>query len=245
MARKPRYPGYSGYYHVIIRGNGKQILFEDDKDYRYMLDTIKRYMEETDIQICAYCLMENHVHLLICDRENVRSLFMKKIEISYAWYYNHRYERVGNLFQGRYLCEAVDTEVYLMNVFRYILKNPEKAGIEAASGYRWSSYSLYGRIGAFVNTRLLESLIGDWNSYERFIRETDDNEYMEYDGNRHDDEWAKSIIREKFHIKSGTEIQKMDKAERDNAIRILKRKGLSVRQIERLTGINRGTIFRL
>ena len=269
MHQRIRKTGLSGYYHVIARGNGKQIIFEEEKDYRYFLRLLEKYSKETAIQICAYCLMENHVHILLCDTGKMCSLFMQKLEITYAWYYNHKYERSGHLFQGRYLREVVDQQEYLLGVFRYILKNPEKAGICKASEYKWNSYYSYGKKDSFLYTDLLEALIGDWEEYTTFIcaekekgkagkesREDDSfvdkKEFLEYDrctnrhqdNSRHDDEWAKKLIQDIFCVRSGTEIRTMEKTKRDAAIRELKKRGLSFRQIERLTGVGLGIISR-
>ena len=107
--------------HIIVRGIGKQILFEDDSDRRTYLSFLKKYRGETEITIFAYCLMENHVHLLIQDRNGAAPLFMKKMGVSYAQYYNRKYDRIGHLFQDRYKSERIEDDAYLLTVFRYIL----------------------------------------------------------------------------------------------------------------------------
>ena len=76
------------------------------------LDTLKRYCDEHKIEIHAYCLMENHVHLLIRDAHNELDVFMKKLQGSYAFYFNHKYERVGTLFQDRFKSQPVADDAY-------------------------------------------------------------------------------------------------------------------------------------
>ncbi len=85
MARLARKKSESGIYHVIIRGIGKQILFEDRADRLRFLKAVQRYRSELSVSLYAYCLMENHVHLLLYDPQNDLDLFMKKLEGTYAF----------------------------------------------------------------------------------------------------------------------------------------------------------------
>lgn len=244
MARKARRFSISGYLHVIIRGIGKQLLFEEPADNLFFISILKRFSTETKVTVCAFCLMDNHVHLLLHDTEHQIPLLMKKIGVLYSAYYNEKYERVGHLFQDRYKSEPVDDNDYLIRVFRYILKNPEKAGICSSSSYRWSSYNLYDSQSSFVDTSGIVPLIGDWKEYEAFLKEQDEGDYMEDKTVPHDDQWAIAIIHRQLNGKSGTVLQSFDRESRDKAIRSLRDAGLSVRQLERLTGINRGIIQR-
>ncbi len=242
MPRTARQFSHSGYLHVIVRGNGKQILFEDREDHYFFLSILEKYCKETDVKILAYCLMENHVHLLVHDLEGNTSQMMKKIGVSYSGYYNRKYERTGHLFQDRFRSEIIEDEAYLLTVFRYILNNPKKAGIASASSYEWNSFSLYGRNDSFVDTTVLHELIGDRQNYLSFMDEEDDADCLEYEPPKHDDDWVKRIIKNCLNADSGTVLQSYDRAKRDEAILLLRQKGMTVRQIERFTGINRGII---
>lgn len=242
MSRQARQLSDSGYLHLIVRGIGKQLLFEDREDYTFFLWALRRFCTETGVRVLAYCLMENHVHLLVYDSAGCTPQLMKKIGVTYARYFNRKYERSGHLFQDRYRSEAIEDESYLLTVFRYILNNPQKAGLGPASGYEWSSYAQYGDANAFVDTTLLRDLIGDQEQYTAFLAAEHDDDCMEYEPPRRDDAWAKAVIRQCLEGESGTVLQSCDRAKRDAVLRQLKRKGLSVRQLERLTGINRGVI---
>lgn len=242
MARLARHTNTSEYQHVIIRGIGKQILFEERKDYEYFLEKLEKYSQETQVTVCCYCLMENHVHFLLYDETGNTPLLMKKLGVSYSYYFNHKYDRVGHLFQDRYLSEAIHNEAGLLAVFRYILNNPAKAGICPAEAYEWSSYHVYGKNNGFVDTKLLESMIGGEEEYVLFLAAKDDTDVMDYQPIRHDDAWAKEVLCRKLGVTSGTALQQMDRRQRNEAIQQLKREGLSNRQIERLTGISRGVI---
>ena len=147
MPRHARHISTSGYFHLIVRGIGRQALFEENTDYFFYLSILKRYSEETGVKVCAYCLMENHVHLLVHDLSGAVPLFMKKIGVSYSSFYNKKYERCGHLFQDRYLSENVETEKNLLTVCRYILNNPRKAGICTAETYPCESKEPSLRLG--------------------------------------------------------------------------------------------------
>lgn len=243
MARFPRQFSESGYLHLMIKGNSKQIIFEEDDDFQYFLNILERYCKETDITVVAYCLMDNHVHLLVYDEKKNAPLLMKKLEVSYSRHFNNKYERSGHLFQGRYRSEAVEDDEYLLTVFRYILNNPQKAGICSAYDYMWSSYADYGRSDTFIDTRVVKDLIGDAQQYIEFIANVDDKDYVEYSFDQ-DDEWAKGVIHSCIGQKNCMALQAYDRVRRNEVLKELKAKGLSVRQIERLTGINRGVIQR-
>lgn len=244
MSRHIRPISESGFLHVITRGIGKQLLFEEREDYLFYLSRLEKFSKETEVVICAYCLMENHVHLLLLDQNRQTAVFMKKLGVSYAHYFNKKYERKGHLFQDRYLSEVVDTNAYLLKVFRYILNNPKKAGICPAEQYEWSSFQAYDGLSRFVRTECLEKLIGSRANYERFITEDNNDKCMEDETVRRDDQWALQVIHRRLHDKSGTILQAYGKQERNEVLRELKKEGLTIRQLERLTGINRGVIQR-
>ncbi len=241
MSRAARFIMEGGYQHIIIRGTGRQILFEDDNDYRYFIKLLRQCSEETEIKVAAYCLMDNHVHLLIRDSNLNTSLFMKKLCISYAGYYNRKYDRVGHLFQDRYKNENVNDEKYYLTVLRYILRNPANAGICMADKYRWSSFSLYYSSDSFIEQKLIRELFQDESAFRAYVSTPTDDICMEYEFKR-DDEWAKKKLQAVLGNDSGMALQNMDIKSRDESLRKLKTAGMSVRQIARLTGINRGVV---
>lgn len=244
MPRKARRMSLSGYMHVITRGIGRQLLFEEEQDYQHYLSALQKYCIETDVHVCAYCLMENHVHLLLHGKSESIVLLMKKLGVNYSGWFNWKYERVGHLFQDRYKSEPVENDTYLFTVFRYILRNPEKAGICPASEYRWSSYHLFEDPPDFMELDPFRSQFADFEHYQSFISAGAEDECLEFREAPHNDQWAQSVIRKELGIRSGTELQNYDRRARDIALATLKSKGLSTRQIERLTGINRNIVQR-
>lgn len=242
MARQARKKSNSGIYHIMIRGIGKQILFEEDADRRYFLYFLQKYRTEEDILLHGYCLMENHVHLLIQDPNEKMDLFMKKLEGRYAFYYNRKYERVGPMFQGRFKSEPVDSDAYYMCALRYILRNPEKAGLCAHNTYPWSSYRDYFEEGGITNTEFALKLFGDTAVLREFLTQETDDSCLESQPQRPGENRAAEILRATLGVKSGAVLQGYERKQRDEAVCKLKAAGLSVRQIERLTGLNRGII---
>ncbi|MCA0985168.1 transposase [Halobacillus yeomjeoni] len=148
MPRRPRKKSKSGIYHVILRGANRQEICHKQEDRFRFLDTLKRYIHETDTQVVVWCLMDNHVHFLLKEKIPQVSEVMKRLGISYASYYNWTYGTNGHLFQDRFKSEEVETDGYLLTVVRYIHMNPVKSGlILKPEDYRWSSCgSFYGKV---------------------------------------------------------------------------------------------------
>lgn len=149
MARQARKLAVSGIYHVMVRGIGRQALFHTAADNLAFLSAVTFALQRTQVQLINYCLMSNHVHLILKLRQEDRtstaalSQCLKIIETRYAAYYNNTYEREGPLFTGRFASEPIDDEHYLLAAWCYVLRNPAKAGIAETDTYTWSSYSDY------------------------------------------------------------------------------------------------------
>lgn len=164
MSRQARRLAESKTYHVMIRGNEQKDIFLDNEDRKMFLDVLYWKSRDNNFSIYAYCLMSNHVHLLINEGENSISRIMKRINISYAAYFNRKYQRVGHLFQDRFRSEAIENERYLLAAVRYIHNNPVKAGINKKPWeYQWSSCQpyLHSEQDRFLNTSFILNLFAD------------------------------------------------------------------------------------
>lgn len=249
MPRRARSKSGTGVYHIILRGNGKQILFEDDADHRFFIARMSRFCAETGVTCIAYCLMENHIHLLLRDPDDQLDLFAKKIGVSYAQHFNKKYDRTGHLFEDRYRSEPIEDEPYLMVCYRYILKNPQKAGICAAKLYLWNSYRDYAaEEPEYSDPSMMRDLIGNVQSFEHFMQGGDEDKCLEYDYTAYvDRENAKILLylRQCTGSEDPTILQKMDKSERNRILRSLIDAGYTRPRIERVTGISRGILQRL
>jgi len=244
MPRGARILSESGYYHVVNRGIGRQILFEDEEDHTRFLETLRRYLKEEPFELIAYCLMENHFHLLLHTEENLERI-MKRLSCSYAYYFNEKYEREGHLFQDRFRSEPITDDTYLLAAVRYIHNNPLKAGICSREEYPWSSWHEYTGQPDLVTTEIVLSITGGKDGFLELSRSNEDLEGLDISEKTGvSDSEALDIIKNELHLESGTQLQSMGKDKRNAAIRLLKEHNLSIRQIARLTGINRGVILK-
>jgi REP element-mobilizing transposase RayT len=131
-----------GYHHVVTRGNNKRTIYLDDRDRLYFCMSVTRIAQKYGWTILAYCLMDNHYHLLISVGDKGLSAGMCELNSGYAQMFNAWHGRVNNLFGKRYWNRRIKTEASLWNVVRYIVQNPRRAGVSTTlDGYRWSSYS--------------------------------------------------------------------------------------------------------
>lgn len=142
MARLPRFmlPGQP--QHVIQRGNNSELIFADTNDYFFYLECLINASKKQKVDIHAYVLMTNHVHLLVTPwTNNGIGLMMQSIGRRYVQYFNQRYHRTGTLWEGRYKATLLDSEEYLLACCRYIELNPVRARIvKNPAEYPWSSY---------------------------------------------------------------------------------------------------------
>ena len=139
------YPGAS--YHVTARGNHRNDIFKDEEDFVHYLtlmkETLEYYIYDKYV-IISYCLMDNHVHLLIKTEEKPLGQFIGRINSKYAKYYNKKYNYIGHLFQDRYFSELIESDSQMLETSRYIHLNPVRAKmVEKPENYEWSTYSMY------------------------------------------------------------------------------------------------------
>jgi putative transposase len=249
MPRGARKKSSSGIYHIVLRGINKQRIFEDNQDYRKFLETIKTNKYKSGYIVYAYCLMNNHIHLLI--KEGTESLgnTFRRIGASFVYWYNWKYNRCGHLFQDRYKSEPVETDSYFLTVLRYIHQNPIKAGInKEVERYPWSSYREYITKPEICDTAFALKLFSEdyqdaFALWQEFNQAENNDRCLEYDyGNRLNDLEATEMIQRITGVNILTEIQRFEKQKRNLIIKTLKDQGLPVRQIARLTGISYGVI---
>lgn len=166
MPRQAREKDKFCIYHVIQRGNNKGEIFIADRDRGKFIEILARMKSKYNFLVYAYCLMSNHIHLVIDDNGNDISRLIKSVNVSYALYFNKKYKRVGHLFQDRFKSEIITNDRYLLQVSKYIHNNPVKANmVIAPEEYYWSSYNIYlGRMENkydLVDTTKILGLISD------------------------------------------------------------------------------------
>src|ERR1043166_4536069 len=144
MARKPRAEVEGGLYHVITRGNNRRRMFDAPADYQKFLSLLALQKIKLPFFLYAYCLMTNHVHLLIERQADTIGRIMHRVLTGYSQYYNRRYRRVGHLLQGRHKSILCQSDRYLAELVRYIHLNPVRAGmVKRPEQYKYSGHRAY------------------------------------------------------------------------------------------------------
>jgi REP element-mobilizing transposase RayT len=172
MARRPRVFAAGLLYHVMVWGNQRRKTFRHDDDYQAYLDRLEKYRAQCQVRIYAYCLMPNHVHLLVETGSTPLAKFMQGLQQSYTQYFNRRYRKVGHLFQGRYKAIICERDKYLLALVRYIHLNAVRAKLATRpERYRYSGHNRYLTDGTakIVETTPVLKLMGGKKGYERFV----------------------------------------------------------------------------
>lgn len=260
MSRQIRKHSRSGIYHILLRGIDK--LFRDDEDRGAFINTVYAKSIERDFLVFAYCLMDDHVHLLINTGNDELSRIMKSINVRYVHYFNKKYRRIGPLLQDRFKSEAIDSDTRLLGVIRHIHLNPVKA--EAAknpAGYLWSSYNAYMAEEEFVGGLVDSCPILEMFSLDRkkaiplfaeYTGQVTCESFMEHqvltgvEKTIHSEKEAREYIKGFLQEWDRTILALLkDKNLRNRLLRELKAKSsLSVRQIAELFGIDRNIVQR-
>jgi REP element-mobilizing transposase RayT len=153
MGRRRREEYEGGIYHVISRGDNKEIIFRESIDKGYFIKQIKETINGMGYKVFGYVLMSNHYHLIVQILDQKLQKIMHQINSKYSKYFNKKYERVGHVFQGRYTAIPVQDERYLIDLLRYVHQNPVKAQMcRKTDEYEWSSDAFYRRnLNGFVS----------------------------------------------------------------------------------------------
>nr|WP_279326792.1 transposase [Bacillus litorisediminis] len=241
----------------MLRGANRQEIFHDDYDRSRFLDVVAKYKTQSEMIIYAWCLMSNHVHLLVKEGNEDISVTMKRIGVSFVWYYNSKYHTNGHLFQDRFRSENVETYPYLLRVIRYIHQNPVKAGIvERVDAWKWSSCrGYYGK--SLVSENLLDqqyilrhfsdNLFIAKERFKEFNEILDNDSFLDERASRKrlTDQEAGMEIKKLLGIMEIAQVKSLPKTERTKVLRTIKElNGLSLRQASRILGVSPSLINR-
>jgi REP element-mobilizing transposase RayT len=252
MSRKARERSNSGIYHTILRGINRQSIFEDDDDRQKLIETLSRYKEVSDYRIFAYCVMDNHVHVLLQEVKEPIGMIIKRISSSYVFWYNSKHKRCGHLFQERFKSEAVETDSYLLTVLRYIHQNPVKARlVNDISEYKWSSYNEYIGGSQIVDSEFALKLFSKIpeeavKRFEKYSREESVDSCLEIKENRviMSDDKLREIVNRQLGIEA-IKVCSETRERQDSIVRKLKEiDGVNIRQIARITGLSQTRVWR-
>ena len=253
MARQARKKSNTGIYHIMMRGIDRQLIFEDEDDKERFWQTLKDYKEKSGYEVYGYCFMDNHVHLLIKFNEEDMCQVMKRITVSYAYYFNVKYRRTGHLFQNRYRSVPVEDDAYLVTVLRYIHRNPVVEGLcKKPKDFIWSSYRDYIRAGKrydiLTDTGLVIGMIGI-EEFKRYSADPVDDEkrMLEPEEPRAlmTDAQAKKLLEIYSGCSNGYEFHSVSKEKRNDVIKRLYDSGAGFNQICRVTGWSQPVVQRV
>ena len=259
MPRQARQQSPTGVYHVMMRGINRSDIFHDETDFMKM-EKILRIVSSPVIKndnpvpagcaLYAYCLMSNHIHLLVKECGESIDRTVKRIGVAYASYYNNHYERTGPLFQGRFRSEVVGDPGYFVKLLNYIHLNPVRAGIVQKPGdYKWSSWNEYCLpdekvvhgiceqqvpFGTMTRDELCALVLHAELDAEKFV--------IERAKRRMRDEEALSLINRL--LPDGSSLRESPKPLRQSILEMALQHGVGLRQIERITGISHVTLSR-
>lgn len=234
----------------MARGVGRQIIFEDHLDKRRFCAILSEEIEEVraagkELSVLAWCLMDNHAHLLFRTELADLSTMLRTTFSRYSKYFNARHDRVGTLFQDRFKSVPVTDDAQLLTVLRYIHRNPLELGQPLV--YQWSSFRDYLGASGLSDPKCCLDMLG---GIEQFIHFHEEGEYEEgttasCEGGGSDRLYGTAVsetIARVLHPYSARELSLLDKSLRNSLLATLQDAGLSIRQIERATGIGRGII---
>ncbi len=257
VPRKARVKSETGIYHIIWRGANRQEIFHDDEDNEKFLDILHKYKLKCELSIYAWCLMSNHIHLLIKEGCEDISITMKRVGVSFVRYYNLKYSTTGHLFQDRFKSENVENNKYLLTVVRYIHQNPVKAGIVLQSEeWRWSSCS-----GYYGKTPYLKDMLDCENILKMFSTDsvTAVERFKEFNERKNSDtclgdqvnkrkisdEEARIEIKKLLGMIEIAQVKSLPKVQRNEILLKVKGiEGLSLRQIARIFGVSLNLVFK-
>ena len=257
MPRRSRESSETGIYHVMLRGINRQNIFYDVNDYETFLESLRRLAHPEDERhrplpphciVFAYCLMPNHVHLLIQEKEETLASVMKSLGVAYAWHYNKKYQHMGPVFQDRFRSEPVNDNAYFFTLLRYIHQNPLKAGLaEKVAYYQWSSWREFEGMDIICNTKPITNRM-PLDELRELVFEPLPNTAsildIENERKRSTDEEVCQLLVSKFGLGQVQDVLLLSRERQKDVIRMAREYGASIRQLERLTGISFSIICR-
>ena len=245
MPRGPRKLSNTGIYHVMLRGADRRVIFQDDQDNYVFLKKLLQVKQVSPFALYAYCLMGNHVHLLMEERDEPLQTVFKRLGVAYVNYYNQKYELHGHLFQDRFKSEAVETDAYFLDVLRYICQNPVKAGLVTNPfNYNWLGCSSINHSDPLLDS-ISEYTDMSMTALLDFVLHPCDSGHIEDTGyKRLTDKEAITRICKTCNCTNVLEIGAWPVPVQKIAIKKLLKTGISIRQLSRLTGISKTLIER-
>jgi putative transposase len=248
MGHKPRQRSKVDIYHVMTRGDNRQLIFEDDIDRKSFLEILDRYLKIRLGTLLAWCLMDNHYHLLVRVPFDSLPLMMHDINLMYSKHFNNRHGNTGQLYEGRYRSVPVQDERQLLAEVFYIHRNAVEKGFKNPDDYAWCSHREYVRRPRRTFTELVLGIAGSVDVFEKsYAIYASEHPYKDECLELHSasDEKAFGILRELLGIDPLVELVRLSKSERNRLLCRALGHGFSVPQLSRLTGMGRTIVASL
>lgn len=250
MPRNARIKSKTHVYHIMLRGNNREKIFIDEEDKSRIIDTLGDKKKAGEYFLYAYCVMDNHIHLIIKEGKDPISRIVKRLAASYSYYFNKKYKRIGHVFQERFKSENIEDESYLLAVIRYVHQNPIKPSIGTVEGYKWSSYRDYmGKGRKLTDTEDILGLFSsshenDLKEFSRFNHEFTEETFLDVGEEKEIDQYNVAEYIQRYLAEKGLEINDLRniayKSVSEELIKILLEKSdLSLRGIAASLGLNR------
>lgn len=246
----------TGFYHVCVRGNCKQPIFETDDDRWEFLKLMRDCCRDAGVTVVAWRLMSDYADLVLSDYEDTMSAAMQRLLLTYARRFNKRTGRAGCLFRERFERRSLDTDWQVMEAIRSVHASPQEAGISLIERYPWSSFTEYLRAydsdaadatRGFSDPSCVLELFGSAKAFIAYSLSTPDGgEAAMLD--MEETEWERHAFAEKLAQGLGAPlhgVKAAPSAQRNSVILGLHDAGFTVRQIERYTGIGKSTVSRI
>ena len=249
MPRAKRKKSKINICHVMGRALNKQVLFEDEKDCLVFLSYLKEAKEEHKFNIYAYCLMNNHFHLVIKDKFNNLSKTMNNICQRYSKYYNKKNNRTGYVFNDRFHSGPIENNEYLLACIRYLHQNPVKAMIcEKVNKYKFTSYHAYNNFKSnylgLVDSEIIYEIMPK-EGFLKFNNVTNHDRFMDAVNNKLNDNAVLKVLYKTSNVKNRKEFENLTEAEKCYQVLKLLDYGIPIVQLSRVSGLSYGKIQRI
>lgn len=246
----------TGFYHVCARGTGKRLIFEGDEDRWEFLELMRECCRDACVTVVAWCLMNDHVDLVLSDYEDTMSAAMQRLLLTYARRFNKRTGRSGHLFQNRFDRRSLDTDWQVMEAIRSVHADPQEVGVSLIERYPWSSFAEHLRAydndaadatRGFSDPSCVLELFGSTEGFIAYSLSTPDGGEPALCDMK-ETEWERRAFADKMAKRLGVplnELKTVAPSRRDGIVFALHDGGYTVREIERYTGISKSTVSRI
>lgn len=246
MTRQPRRPSETGVHHVMLRGVNRDVIFLEDEDFEHFLRALQDTKTVSGLAVLAYCLMTNHVHLVLHTEREPIGVVMKRLGVRYASWFNRKYGRVGHVFQDRFVSKPIEDDAYLSAVLPYIWNNPVVAGmVSRPEDYRWSSRRWLGHESPLLDHNLLSKLLSVDAEELATVHAADSIELDLLKPLRYTHADAVELLHAASGVSTPQDFRALSREVQRLVVRELRTRGVPYSLIARIVGTSKSTVARM